>query len=99
MMRRDFHQHMDMFSRDKTPETIWTPSSLQTCRIIVRIRSRNATSCTLSRYFVMTNCARWRRKSVPVGLRGKGSFEQGNVIGLLLKSTYFFSRVLSGAIS
>jgi hypothetical protein len=34
--------------------------------------SRNATSCTLSRYFVMTNYARWRRKSVPVGLRGKG---------------------------
>jgi hypothetical protein len=31
MMRRDFHQHMDMFSRDKTPETTWTPSSLQTC--------------------------------------------------------------------
>jgi hypothetical protein len=41
------------------------------------------TSCTLSRYFVMTNCARWRRESVPVGLRGKGceapvSFEHGN---------------------
>ena len=65
------------------PETIWTPSSLQTCRIIARIRSRNATSCTLSRYFVMTNCARWRRESEPVGLRGKCceapvSFEHGN---------------------
>jgi hypothetical protein len=59
-------------------------------------------------YFVMsmaeTNCARWRRESVPVGLRGKGceapvSFEQRNVIGLLVKSTYCFSRVLSGAVS
>jgi hypothetical protein len=27
-------------ARDNTPETIWTPSSLPTCRIIVRIRSR-----------------------------------------------------------
>ena len=34
-------------SRDKTPDTIWTPSSLHTCRIIVRIRSRNAPSSTL----------------------------------------------------
>jgi hypothetical protein len=33
--------------RDKTPDTIWTPSSLHTCRIIVRIRSRNAPSSTL----------------------------------------------------
>jgi hypothetical protein len=34
-------------SRDNMPETICTPSSLQTCRIIVRIRSRNAPSRTL----------------------------------------------------
>jgi hypothetical protein len=31
--------------------------------------------------------------------RAPVSFEQGNVIGLLLKSTYFFSRVLSGGVS
>src|SRR2546430_3924656 len=35
-------------SRDKTPGTNWTPSSLPSCRIIVRIRSRNAPSSTCS---------------------------------------------------
>jgi hypothetical protein len=34
-------------SLDKTPETICTPSSLQTCRMMVRIRSRNVPSRTL----------------------------------------------------
>ena len=37
-MRRDFSTNIWTCSRDKMPETIWTPSSLQTCRIIVRIR-------------------------------------------------------------
>jgi hypothetical protein len=40
-------------SRDNMPETIWTPSSLPTCRIIVRIRYRNAPSSTSSGYFVI----------------------------------------------
>jgi hypothetical protein len=31
--------------------------------------------------------------------RAPVSFEHGNVIGLLMKSTYCFSRVLSGAVS
>jgi hypothetical protein len=45
--------HIWTCSRDNTPETIWTPSSLPTCRIIVRIRSRDAPSSIVSRYFVI----------------------------------------------
>src|SRR5438132_820948 len=39
--------NMWICSRDNTPETICTPSSLQTWRIIVRMRSRKAPSKTL----------------------------------------------------
>src|SRR5438309_10789596 len=39
-MRWYLDEHVDM-PLDKTPETICTPSSLQTCRMMVRIRSRN----------------------------------------------------------
>jgi hypothetical protein len=39
-------EHVDMLS-GQTPETICTPSSLDTCRMMVRIRSRRVPSRTL----------------------------------------------------
>ena len=55
-------------------------------------------------YECRRHIGRFRRADFLLGYRtaigtASVSFEQGNVIGLLLKSTYFFSRVLSGAIS
>jgi transposase-like protein len=43
----DFHEHLDMFSRQNTGYDLDAQFSLHTCRIIVRIRSRNAPSSTL----------------------------------------------------
>src|SRR5580692_11793064 len=41
------HDTTESCSLDKTPETICTPSSLDTCRMMVRIRSRRVPSRTL----------------------------------------------------
>src|ERR1700731_505927 len=45
-MRWYLDEHVDMLFGQK-PETICSPSSLQTCRMMVRIRSRNVPSRTL----------------------------------------------------
>jgi hypothetical protein len=45
-MRRDFHQHMDMFSRQNAGDDL-EAQVFAHCRIIVRICSRNAPSSTL----------------------------------------------------
>src|ERR1700730_16504087 len=45
-MRWYLDEHVDMLF-GQTPETICPPSSLQTCRMMVRIRSRNVPSRTL----------------------------------------------------